>query len=196
MQTNVTLYFIRHGQTDWNAEQRYQGQTNIPLNDTGRAQARRNGLVLGDSLGHEIASYDMVSSPLERATETMEIVREAMGLPRRPYAMDPRLAEQNFGHWEGQKWSELPKADPEGFASRQADTWNWTPRGGENYEMVRVRVLAWLDELERDTIAVSHGNISRSVRGILLGLDPQVVPKLEVPQDRILCIKNGSAAWL
>ena len=196
MQQGLTLYFIRHGETDWNKIQRYQGQTDIPLNDTGRAQAARNGRVLGDVLDRDRTRYDFVASPLVRATETMEIVRANMGLAERPFALDDRLKEQNFGHWEGLAWGELPVLDAEGFVARTADTWNWTPRGGENYAMVRTRVLAWLDGLVRDTVVVSHGNISRSVRGILLGLDPAVVPKLEVPQDKFLRIAVGEAEWI
>ena len=193
---NVTLYFIRHGETDWNKIQRYQGQTDIPLNDTGRGQAARNGRVLGEVLGASKSTLEIVASPLERATETMELVRSNMGLPARPFALDDRLKEQNFGHWEGMIWGELPALDPEGFAARKADMWGWTPRGGENYEMVRTRVMAWLSDVKRDTVVVSHGNISRSVRGILLGLDKTVVPKLEVPQDKFLRIKSGAAEWV
>jgi broad specificity phosphatase PhoE len=196
MHSDVTIYFIRHGETDWNKFQRYQGQTDIPLNDTGRAQAARNGHVLGAVLGVGKASVDFVASPLKRTTETMEIVRANMGLPARPFAVDDRLKEQNFGHWEGLIWGELPKLDPEGFAGRKADTWNWTPRGGENYEMVRARVLEWLEGVSRDTVVVSHGNISRSVRGLLLALDKTVIPKLEVPQDKFLRIARGTAEWM
>jgi broad specificity phosphatase PhoE len=196
MRQDVTIYFIRHGETDWNKIQRYQGQTDIPLNDTGRAQAARNGRVLGAALGARKSAVDFVASPLERAAETMEIVRANMGLPAQPFRMDARLKEQNFGHWEGLIWGELPKLDPEGFASRKADTWNWLPRGGENYAMVQTRVLSWLSEIEHDTVVVSHGNISRSLRGILLGLDTAVIPKLEVPQDKFLRIVGGKAEWL
>ena len=196
MLKSITLYFIRHGETDWNKLQRYQGQTDIPLNDTGRAQAARNGRVLDAVLGADKSLFDFVASPLARATETMEIVRANLGLPPRPFPLDDRLKEQNFGHWEGLLWSELPTLDPEGVAARQADTWNWTPRGGENYEMVRARVCEWLRTLTRDTVAVGHGNISRAVRGILLDLDPKIVPKLEVPQDKFLRLTVGHAEWL
>ena len=196
MHPNITLYFLRHGETPWNKIQRYQGQTDIPLNDTGRAQAARNGRVLGELLGAAKQELDYVASPLERTTETMEIARANMGLEPRPFRTDDRLKEQNFGHWEGLTWGELPTLDPEGFKARQIDTWNWQPRGGENYEMVRARIMPWLEDIERDTVVVSHGNISRTVRGILLGLDKTVIPRLEVPQDKFLRIKAGTAEWM
>jgi probable phosphoglycerate mutase len=192
----VTLYFIRHGQTDWNREQRYQGQTDTPLNDTGRGQAARNGRRLVELLGPRAATFDFVASPLSRAVETMQIVRRELGLAFDAFRRDDRLKEHHFGHWEGQLWRELPTLDPEGFAARQADTWGWTPRGGENYSMVEVRVSAWLSEIRRDTIAVSHGNVSRCLRGVVLGLDHDSVPKLEVPQDRVLAIEAGGVSWL
>lgn len=195
----VTLYFIRHGETDWNREQRYQGQTDIPINDRGREQAQRNGLVLRDLVDADLDAIDFVASPLSRATETMQIVRRGLGLDEEPFRRDQRLIESNFGHWEGQLWTELPRIDPIGFDARRADTWNWTPRGGENYTMVEERVRAWVASLDRTTVAVSHGNISRSLRGVLLNLDKTAVPKLEVPQDKILRLQSigtGSAAYV
>lgn len=195
----VTLYFIRHGETDWNREQRYQGQTDIPVNERGRSQAERNGRALCELVGRDLAAVDFVASPLSRATETMQIVRSRLGLAPEPFRRDQRLIESNFGHWEGQLWSELPRIDPAGFAARKADTWGWTPIGGENYTMVEARVRAWVASIERTTIAVSHGNISRSLRGVLLNLDKAAVPKLEVPQDKILRLQSigrGSAAYV
>lgn len=195
----VTLYFIRHGETDWNRAQRYQGQTDIPVNDFGRRQAQRNGAVLRNLLRGRLDEVDFVASPLSRTTETMQIVRRELGLEQEPFARDHRLLESHFGHWEGQLWSELPRIDPEGFEARKADTWNWTPRGGENYPMVEERVRAWVVGLRRTTIAVSHGNISRSLRGVLLNLDTAAVPKLEVPQDRILRFRSvgiGTASYV
>jgi probable phosphoglycerate mutase len=190
----VTLYFVRHGETDWNRQQRYQGQTDIPLNATGRAQAARNGRMLRQLLGRRARMLDYVSSPLSRASETMAIIRRELGLAAEPFRRDDRLKEHHFGHWEGQLWSELPQIDPVGFAERQADTWNWTPRGGENYPMVSVRLSAWLAGIRSDTVAVSHGNVSRTLRGLLLALDTKIVPKLEVPQDRVLRLTKARAS--
>ena len=196
LKPGLTLYFIRHGETDWNVAQRYQGQTNIPLNDTGRGQAARNGRALGERLGDRGSAFACVSSPLERATETMELIRAGLGIPRTGYATDARLAEIHFGHWEGQLWGELPQIDPVGFAARKADTWGWVPDGGESYAMLADRVAPWLAALDRDTIAVSHGGVSRVVRGLVLGLDGRTVPGLEVPQDKVLMLRDGAQCWI
>ena len=194
--SGVTLYFIRHGETDWNVAQRYQGQSDIPLNDTGRAQAGRNGRALFEQLKQHARSFDYVASPLSRTTETMQIVRYGLGLPPDDFRRDARLKEQHFGHWEGRLWGDLPKSDPEGFAARMADTWNWVPRGGESYAMLQARVEAWLDGISRDTVTVSHGNVGRLVRGLVLKLDHAVVTKLEAPQDKVLHLRDGRAEWI
>ena len=72
------LYLVRHGETDWNAEGRIQGQRDVPLNARGRAQARRNGEVLRDLLGERAGTIRYLASPLGRTRETMEIIREAI----------------------------------------------------------------------------------------------------------------------
>lgn len=196
LKPGVTLYFVRHGETDWNASQRYQGQTDIPLNDKGRGQAARNGQALLDVVGPSVAALDYVASPLARTVETMQILRSAIGLPADDFTRDDRLKEQHFGHWEGLAWSELPVLDPRGFAARGADTWNWLPQGGENYAMLQARVEPWLASLTRDTVAVAHGNVGRVVRGLVLRLDKQAVTKLEARQDRVLRLVDGTATWI
>ena len=191
-----TLYFARHGETDWNVAQRYQGQTDIPLNANGREQAARNGQVLVERLGPSARPLAYVASPLGRTTETMRIIRRELGLSPGEFATDDRLLEQHFGHWEGQLWSELPKIDPVGFAARKADPWNWVPDGGESYIMVTARVRDWLDGITCDTVVVSHGNVSRTLRGIVLGLARKDIPRLEVPQDRVLVVSANAAEWI
>jgi probable phosphoglycerate mutase len=188
------LYFVRHGETDWNRDRRYQGQTDIPLNATGREQAARNGSVLAKLLGRG-DGYDFVSSPLSRTAETMSIVRTAMGLEPHGFRTDPRLMEIHFGHWEGCVWDDLPDSDPENFRARLDDPWQWMPRGGESYRLLNDRVAAALDELKEPVVMVAHGGVSRVLRGYLLGLRPDEIPRLEVPQDRVLVIEDGKARW-
>jgi broad specificity phosphatase PhoE len=196
LRTGVTLYFVRHGETDWNATQRYQGQTDIPLNDKGRGQAARNGQALADFLGTRAKSLHFVASPLSRTVETMQIVRHNLGLPADNFARDDRLKEQHFGAWEGIVWGDLPKLDPEGFAARKADTWNWSPQGGENYAALQARVEPWLASVTRDTLVVAHGNVGRVVRGLVLRLEKQAVTKLEAPQDRVLKLVDRTSDWI
>ena len=194
MRRGVTLYFIRHGETEWNAEARYQGQVDIPLNDTGRAQAKRNGEALRGLPG--IESLDYVASPLGRTRETMDIVRRALSLPEDGVRFEPLLREMNYGHWEGQLASDLPRTDPEGIAERASDWWHWRPLGGESYEDLTVRIGEWLSTITRDTVVVSHGGVSRALRGLVVPVPRAEVPRLKVPQDRVLVLRRGSMEWL
>lgn len=110
----MLVYVIRHGQTDWNAIRRLQGQKDIPLNDFGREQAVGNGKVLAQILGASAEEFDYVASPLGRTRETMELMRGAMGLDPLAYRTDDRLVEVSFGDWEGQTLPELKKNFPTG----------------------------------------------------------------------------------
>lgn len=197
MADGVTIYCIRHGQTDWNAIKRYQGQANIPLNDLGHQQATRNGQVLKAHLGDiDLASLHFVASPLDRALQTMRRVRAELGLPLDDFPTDIRLREVHYGHWEGQLLSDLPTLDPGGMRDRLADPFHWRPRGGESYSDLMDRVIEWEKTLDRDTVVATHGGISRTLRGLLRGIDMNGILELEVPQDRILKISRKSMEWL
>jgi probable phosphoglycerate mutase len=195
LRDGVTLYFLRHGETDWNAVQRYQGQTDIPLNEKGRRQAARNGQRLRALLGPRAASLDFVASPLSRASETMRIARAEMSLEPDAFRRDDRLKEQHYGHWEGQLWHDLPRVDPEGYSARDLDKWGWCPRGGESYRMLSERIAGWLADVAEDTVVASHGAVSRVLRGLVLGLEGHDVTELEVPQDRVLILTSGRMRW-
>lgn len=195
LKPGLTLYLIRHGETDWNREARYQGQRDIPLNDTGRAQARRHGGVL-KTLMPSIAEFDFVASPLQRAIETMRLIRETLGLDPDDFCIAPDIAELSYGHWEGELAGELPLKDPEGVAAKAADPYGWRPRDGESYQDLEVRVSKWLGTLGQNTVAVGHGGVSRVARGALLGIDRTLVPFLEVPQDKILKLADAKMRWL
>ena len=191
MRADVTIYFIRHGETDWNAEARYQGQADVPMNETGRAQARRNGEALRRLLPG-IAEADFVASPLARARETMEIVRDCAGpRARATIASTIALKEAHYGEWQGTLLADLPRLDAEGMQARARDPFRWRPRGGESYEDLMARAVDWVGTVERDAVVVSHGGVSRVLRGHILGLDPMSVPSLDVPQDRVLVLRRG-----
>jgi probable phosphoglycerate mutase len=195
MSPHPTLVFIRHGETDWNVALRLQGQQDIPLNDRGRAQARRNGQMAVEFLP-DIARYDFVASPLGRARETMEIARGAMGLDPKAYRVDDRLREITFGDWEGFTTAELRKTHPELVAARERDKWGFLPPGGESYRMLSDRAAGWLNTLERDTVAVSHGGIGRVLVGLISGLPPDATVSLDFHQDRFLLWRDGTLTWI
>lgn len=190
------IYFLRHGQTDWNAERRMQGQIDIALNDKGREQAAQNGRTLAALLG-DVAQCDFVSSPLVRASETMEIVRETMSLPRSGYVIDKRLMEIHFGDWQGAQWETLGGSWSNAVSERMADPWTSVPPGdgAESNAMLSARVLEWLSEVSRDTVAVAHGGVMRVLRAHIEGLDAHKMIKLDVPQDKVLRIDGVALSW-
>ena len=161
------LYFVRHGETDWNLERRLQGQHDIPLNALGRSQAQRCGAILHDLLarsGRPADQYDYLSSPLGRARETMELMRVAMGLDPGGYRTDARLMEMSFGRWEGFTFAELQAREAPALAERERDKWGFVLPGGESYAQLEVRVRAWYEGIERASVVAAHG-------GVCAGLD-------------------------
>lgn len=192
---DITLYFVRHGETAWNVARRYQGQVDQPMNDTGRSQARRNGAALRAALT-SIDDLDFIASPLSRARETMEIIRAELGLPPKDYRADPRLMELSYGSWEGQLQADLPTFDPAGLAEREKDPFRWRPAGGESYAALLVRTRDWLNSLTRSAVVASHGGVSRCLRAHVLGLDPATIPNLESPQDKVLVLSQNHMHWL
>ena len=191
----ITLYIIRHGETDWNAERRYQGQADVPLNDTGRQQAKHNGEKLA-GLGLDLSALDFVASPLGRARETMEIVRTALGLPPTNYRLEPRLKELSYGHWQGVLQSELPIRDPDGAAARAENPFHWRPRNGESYADLLVRTEGWLETVAQDSVIAAHGGTLRCLHALLLDLPTKDVPTLAIPQDKVLTLRDGHSMWL
>lgn len=164
--TRPLIYFVRHGETDWNAKGRLQGQRDIALNARGRTQATRCGAMLRRLLaqsGRTPEGFDYVSSPLMRARTTMELMREALGLAPCGYAVDRRLIEMSFGDWEGWTAAEVRTREPQALAAREADRWRFAPPRGESYAQLAVRIGAWTAQLTRDTIVAGHGEAGRAL---------------------------------
>jgi probable phosphoglycerate mutase len=160
------LYFARHGETDWNRERRLQGQHDIPLNALGRTQASRCGELMRELLtrdGRPLTHFDYVSSPLGRARETMELMRGAMALDPQVYRTDARLMEMSFGRWEGFTYAELQSREAAALVARENDKWGFVLPGGESYAQLELRVGAWFDTLERDSVVTAHGGVCRAL---------------------------------
>jgi probable phosphoglycerate mutase len=153
----TSLYLVRHGETDWNAQRRIQGSTDIPLNAMGRAQAATTGRLLARR------EWDGIySSPLSRAFETASIIADEVGLAR-PTTIDA-IVERNYGAAEGLNWVEIDEQFP-------GDT---PVPGRETHPEVAERVIPALTTLAASRpgsalLVVSHGGVIRSV---LNAVDP------------------------
>ena len=157
--TQQNFWFLRHGETDWNAKFLAQGNVEVPLNETGLAQARRAAGMLA---GRGIAS--VVSSPLSRAFDTATIAAAVLGLP---VEIDDGLREVSFGDHEGQVMSDWFTDWVEG---------RFTPSNGEDFAALRARALAAVNRaLTRPApvLVVAHGALFRALRAEM-GLEPNV----------------------
>ena len=192
------LYLCRHGQTDWNAEGRIQGQRDIALNERGRRQARRNGDRLRELLGDTMESFDFIASPLSRTVETMRLLREEAGLPAEGFATEPRLVELHFGDWQGFTIAELARRDPDAVRARESDKWNYLPdgRGAESYRMLADRVRPVFEGLARPSIIVAHGGIARAFVNLYAGCEGDLAAHRMVRQDRVLRWQDGRVDWV
>ena len=188
------IYYIRHGETTWNAAGRLQGAQDTALNDLGREQAVQAGHILTDLLardGRNRSELPYVSSPLLRARTTMELMRGALELPPEQYATDDRLREIGYGKWEGFTLAEMQAADPEFFARRLADKWRVAPEGGETYEAVQRRMSEWYGQVNTDTVVVAHGGTARALMVTLAFETPESAADLPIAQGAVYVFSDG-----
>jgi probable phosphoglycerate mutase len=195
LKEDITLYFARHGETEANLEKRFSGRRDTPLTDKGRDQARAVGQIMRREVGMRPA-LAFVSSPLQRACITMEIVRETLGLPPGGYGTDARIEEIDLGRWDQLTSAEARALDPALFDARAADKWDVAVPGGENYEKVAARATQWAESLAADTFAVSHGALTRILRGLFLGLDWRAMSDLDEPQGVVFRVHGNAVTRL
>ena len=169
------LYYVRHGETDFNVEARLQGRRDTVLNARGRQQAADCGELLRALFARDnrdAAGFDYVASPLQRARGTMEVMRGALGLDPHCYAVDDRLMEISYGEWEGLTLPEIDACMPDLLAQREEDKWDFAPPGGESYRALTARIGEWYGGLTRDTVVAAHGGGVRALIA-LFGLLPR-----------------------
>jgi probable phosphoglycerate mutase len=188
-----TIYYLRHGETEWNVLGRLQGTKDIPLNARGRDQAVHAAGILADLFGREgrdRAALPYVSSPLGRARSTMELVRRRLELEVADYSLDDRLREIGYGSWEGLTLAESEVMDRETYASRLADKWTVAPTGGETYAAVQMRMRDWYEQLQVDTVAVAHGGTARALM-VALGIEtPASAAELYIEQGSVYVFRG------
>jgi probable phosphoglycerate mutase len=189
------IYYIRHGETGWNAEGRFQGSKDIPLNELGRAQAVTSGKILGRVLaqdGHDVSTLPFVSSPLGRARMTMELARGALNLPVADYSIDNRLREIGYGNWEGLTQPEMQLNDAATFASRSLNKWSVAAPAGESYASVTLRMRDWFNSVTTDSVTVAHGGTMRALM-VALGIATEIeAAETMIGQGVVYVFRDGA----
>jgi probable phosphoglycerate mutase len=186
------LCLVRHGETAWNAEGRVQGQLDVPLNETGRVQARAVASVLGYESFAAIYSSDLV-----RVQQTAAPVAERLGLE---VFLDARLRERHYGVFQGMTYAEAKERIPEGYARFRAKDREYDFGTGESLGSFNERSLLFIQELVRrhegeDLLLFTHGGILEMVYRHATGRGLSTPRDFEIPNAALNRIEIGPAGW-
>jgi probable phosphoglycerate mutase len=186
-----TIYLLRHGQTKWNVEGRYQGQLNSALTPLGQEQAKSNALKLQKYVN--LNEVKLFASPLGRAKETAKIIAKQSGLEASQIIFEENLQEVNYGIFEGKTKAYCQEVYAKAFAKREANKFTYVLEGGESYENVFVRLKRWLAlvQEEKEIVVVAHEMINRALRGIYRNLPTEEMLTLRQPNDMLIKLENG-----
>ncbi|UWQ27326.1 histidine phosphatase family protein [Leisingera sp. M523] len=178
------IWLLRHGQTEWNAEHRIQGQLESPLTPLGIEHARRQAGLMAPVLEQKPACY---ASPLGRAQQTADIA-----LRGAPFVTDPRLAEAFAGVFQGMTLQEVAQRYPQihGANPRNLDLFCEAP-GGEGYARFHGRILDFMLSLTGPSVVVAHGLLGQVMRGIICGLPRDSMAALPNGQGCVYVLENG-----
>ncbi|HEX3416613.1 MAG TPA: histidine phosphatase family protein [Stellaceae bacterium] len=185
------ILLVRHGETEWNRQRRNQGRFDSLLTERGIAQANAIGRLLA-ALPNAAAAH-IVASPLGRARRTAEIIRDHLDHAPK-LGFDGRLRELSIGAWDGLTYSEIATCAPGIFDGDGRSEWCFRSPDGERYEGFAARVGHWLSEPVDAplTIVVTHGMVSRVMRGLYARLPREAALMLPVPQDKVFRLSNGA----
>ena len=185
-----TIYFVRHGRTEWNAIGRMQGQMNSSLDAVGRRQAEVHGRLLA-----AVGVDSVIASPLDRARQTVEIVGRFVEVAP---VFDPRVMEWDCGDWSGQLRAEVRQRWPGEWAALEADPYHYRGPRCENYPDMIARVRPFVDELVsgpgRRIAVISHGMIGRIMVGLLMSFGEPEMLAFRQPNQVIYRVRLGPGA--
>ena len=186
-----TIYLLRHGETEWNVEGRYQGQLDSPLTKKGERQAEMNALKLKRYLN--MKKTKLFSSPLGRAKSTSLIIANMLNIDVSKIIFEEQIQEFNYGVFEGKTKAFCKKEFADEFEARERNKWSYILEGGESYEMVTKRLNLWLESVQHEEVivVVAHEMINRALRGIYLNLEREEILTLFQPNDILIKLENG-----
>jgi broad specificity phosphatase PhoE len=194
----MTLYLVRHGETEWNVQKRLQGHTDSPLTPRGLLQVRAFGELLREELGS--AEVEICLSPLARTRRTASLIAEALGVAADRCCDSDLLRERYCGAWEGLTFEQIAEQHGAEDSRRLYREWDARIGGdGETLAEMLVRAQQWLalPRARAHTVIVTHGIMSRVLRGAYLSLQPSAIAALPSHrQDRIFRLDDGRVADL
>jgi probable phosphoglycerate mutase len=186
------IILLRHGETLWNREGRYQGQKDSPLTPKGEHQARENA--------HKILKYInnfdkllIFSSPLGRAKSTAFILCDELGIHRDRISFDKSIQEFNFGIFEGKTKAFCQEHYADVFNEREANKWFYEIEQGESYVKVAERLKSWLMQFnnKQTLLVIAHEMINRILRGLYLGLSTEETLTLRQPNSVVFLLHEN-----
>jgi len=189
----VELICVRHGRTAWNADKRFQGHTDVPLDDEGRAQAAALAALLRDQR-IDIA----VSSDLARAVETARIVLGARAIPLR---LDPAWREMQFGDWEGLTWEQILAANPHLAQTDLTSVKSYTPGGGETFDDLTARIARAVERVTAKTppegtaLIATHAGPLHALLSVLLGDAERAALRVRFMTASITRFRRENGVW-
>lgn len=179
------IWFLRHGQTEWNKTYRLQGQLDSPLTVQGRADATRQAHIMESILRDDPPCF---VSPLGRTIATANTA-----LCGKPYKTDLRLQEINAGSWQGRYRDDILAEHPKWAATRPTALEIYAKAaGGEGIEALQARIRSFLSELTKPTVIVSHGLLGQVLRAEVRGLSIEEAGQLSNDQGCVYLLEGGN----
>ncbi|MCA1444556.1 histidine phosphatase family protein [Ensifer sp. IC4062] len=187
------IYLLRHGETVWNTLGRFQGQKDSPLTARGIEQADFIAKVLCRELSEDLRSFEIQVSPLGRTRQTAGRVKRALSLVS---IEDTRLMEVTAGSWDGMTKFEIDSEFPGALDDSDVFDWYFRSPDGERFDDACNRAKAWIADIQRPTVAISHGLFGRIIRGVYAGLSKGEMLELPVPQDGFYRLHEGDFSFI
>ena len=190
----IDIFLLRHGETEWNAQGRFQGQLDSPLTARGREQAAQLGRILKKTFtSRRMPPFHV--SPLGRTQDTAAIVCQYVDGPDMTF-VEPRLQEVSTGVWDGLTHEDIEAGWPGALDGTDHYDWYFRSPDGETLEIALERIQSWLNGVDGPVVAVSHGLLGRLVRGAWLELLAKEMLCLPVPQDVVWHLSSAGVCPL